>query len=89
MYISFSLILFPAHTILEEYLFRSWPKSTKRENLRNLHRTILVIFLTAFTIALGDKLDKFLSVLGAIANTPTAFLMPALFHFKMCADTPG
>ena len=88
MFISLPLILFPAHTILEIYLFGEWPNSPKRENLKNLHRAVLVAFLTIFTIALGDKLDKFVSVLGALANTPTAFLLPALFHFKVCAETP-
>ena len=55
---------------------------------KNIHRALLVLFITVFTILLGARLDKFISVLGALANTPTAFLMPALFHFKACAETP-
>jgi len=41
------------------------------------------------TILLGDKLDKFLSILGAVSCTPIAFIFPALFHLKASAKTPA
>ncbi len=34
-----------------------------------------------------DKLDKFLSITGALTCTPIAFTLPALFHYKACAET--
>ena len=54
---------------------------------KNVTRSILVAVTILFTISLGQKLDKFLSVLGAISCTPIAFTIPALFHYKVAAET--
>ena len=56
--------------------------------LKNNSRTILVFFTVCLTIMLGDKLDKFLSILGALTCTPIAFTFPAMFHLKAVAETP-
>ena len=48
---------------------------------------MLVAITILFTISLGHKLDKFLSILGAISCTPIAFTIPALFHYKVAAET--
>jgi hypothetical protein len=48
---------------------------------------LLVAITILFTISLGDKLDKFLSILGAISCTPIAFTIPAMFHLKAAAET--
>ena len=55
--------------------------------LKNITRTLMVGATVTITILLGDKLDKFLSILGALTCTPIAFTFPALFHFKSCAET--
>ena len=54
---------------------------------KNNSRTLLVVFTVCVTIMLGDKLDKFLSILGALTCTPIAFTFPALFHLKAVAET--
>ena len=54
---------------------------------KNNSRTLLVFGTVCLTIMLGDKLDKFLSILGALTCTPIAFTFPALFHLKACAET--
>ena len=54
---------------------------------KNLSRTLLVAFSIGFTIALGDNLDDFLSLLGAVSCTPVAFIFPAVFHLKAVAST--
>ena len=54
---------------------------------KNHSRSILVFFTVCLTIMLGDKLDKFLSILGALTCTPIAFTFPALFHLKAVANT--
>jgi proton-coupled amino acid transporter len=57
--------------------------------LKNYSRTFLVFGTICLTIILGDKLDKFLSILGALTCTPIAFTFPALFHLKAVAETPA
>ena len=42
---------------------------------------------TYCAIALQKKLDKFLSVLGALLCAPLAILFPALLHLKSVAKT--
>lgn len=49
---------------------------------------VLVGATVVVTVLLKDKLDKFLSILGAVTCTPIAFTFPALFHFKAVAETP-
>ena len=41
----------------------------------------------ALALILWDSLTKFLSVTGALTCTPIAFILPALFHYKACAET--
>jgi proton-coupled amino acid transporter len=82
---SYPLVLYPAHIIIENIIYAGWPKSRKRQMLKNNSRTLLVFFTVCLTIMLGDKLDKFLSVLGALTCTPIAFTFPALFHYKAAA----
>lgn len=84
---SFPLVLYPAHKIVEQYLYTGWKKSKKRQWSKNLNRTLLVLAITILTIALGNKVDKFLSLLGALTCTPIAFCFPSLFHYKACATT--
>ena len=49
---------------------------------------MVVCLVVIMTILLGDKLDKFLAILGSVTCTPMAFTFPALFHLKACAETP-
>lgn len=44
-------------------------------------------FTVVFTMAVGDKINKFLGILGALTCTPIAFTFPALFHLKAIAET--
>ena len=81
------LQLYPVHLIVEDYLYSSWAKTPKRQWFKNLTRTLLVGFTVVFTMSLGDKMDKFLSILGALCCTPIAFTFPALFHLKVAAKT--
>jgi solute carrier family 36 (proton-coupled amino acid transporter) len=85
---SYPLVLYPAHIIIENILYAGMPKSRFRQMLKNNSRTILVFATCCMTIMLGDKLDKFLSILGALTCTPIAFTFPALFHLKAVASTP-
>ena len=54
---------------------------------KNITRTCVICVVVVITIMLGDKLDKFLSILGSVTCTPMAFTFPAMFHLKACAET--
>ena len=82
-----TLMIFPANIILEQYLFRGMPKSRKRQWLKNLTRTILFVLATIACLALGDKLDKFLSLVGSAAATPISFTIPCFYHYALCKPT--
>jgi proton-coupled amino acid transporter len=84
---SYPLVLYPAHIIIENIIYSGVPKSRTRQMFKNNSRTILVFGTLCLTIMLGDKLDKFLSILGALTCTPIAFTFPALFHLKAVAET--
>lgn len=85
---SYPLTLYPAHIIIENYLYAGWPKSKKRQLSKNISRTMLVLFTVVFTMWMGEKINKFLSILGSLSCTPIGFTFPALFHLKAVAETP-
>lgn len=82
---SFPFILLPVHLIFENALYHDWPKSRQRQMLKNLNRTVLVAMIVGLTIALKHKLDQFVSLLGALTCAPIAFILPAMFHLKVCS----
>lgn len=84
---SYPLVLYPAHIIVENTLYSSWPKSKKRQWTKNSTRTTLVAFTVVFTMIIGPKISKFLGILGALTCTPIAFTFPAMFHLKAIAKT--
>ena len=47
----------------------------------------MVATTVGICIGLGEKADKFVSILGAVSCTPVAFIFPAAFHYKICAKT--
>jgi proton-coupled amino acid transporter len=86
---SYPLMLYPANIAIESYLFNGWPKSKRRQWGKNIYRACMVTFTVVITLAMRKDLDQFLAVLGALACTPVAFLLPTLYHLKVCADTPS
>jgi solute carrier family 36 (proton-coupled amino acid transporter) len=85
--ISYPLVVYPANMVIESYLYAGWPKSKRRQCCKNINRAILVIFICVTALLVYDKLDKFLSIIGSLTCTPIAFILPALFHYKVCAET--
>jgi len=41
---TYTLMIFPANTIMESYIFKKMPKSKKRQWLKNLFRSCIVLF---------------------------------------------
>ena len=50
---------------------------------KNLSRTIIVALSCVVALAVYDKLDKFLSITGALTCIPVAFLIPAALHLHV------
>jgi len=90
---SYPIMIFPANTIIEDYTLRSLskrqdPKSKKIYHwMQNISRALVCLAATYCAIVLEKKLDKFLSVLGALLCAPLAILYPALLHLKSVAKT--
>jgi len=51
------------------------------------NRFFIVISAVYLAVVLASKLDKFLSLLGALLCAPLAFTMPTLCHLKLLAKT--
>jgi len=85
--ISYPLMLYPANLVIESYLYRGWVKSRKRQMFKNVNRALLVLLTIVIALVAWDKLDLLLSITGALFCTPIAFILPALFHYKVCAET--
>lgn len=85
--ISYPLMLYPANLVIESYLYKGWVKSRKRQMLKNVNRAVLVLITIVIALIAWEKLDLLLSITGALFCTPIAFILPALFHYKVCAET--
>lgn len=85
---SYPLVIHPANLVVESWLFSTWPKSRKRQLCKNVSRTLIVVLSCVVALAVYDKLDRFLSITGALTCIPIAFILPAALHYKACAETP-
>jgi len=85
--ITYALQSHPAYITLESLWFKNWPKSKKRMWTKNLTRSILVCITVVAGVVFRDSMDMFLSLIGSIACTPLAFIMPAWFHYKIVAKS--
>lgn len=83
--LSIPLQLFPAIRIMENGLFttRSGKNNAVVKWQKNVFR-VLIVFLCAWIAIVGskDKLDKFVSLIGALFCIPLCFIFPPLFHMK-------
>ena len=86
---SYPLAIYPVNTILESYIFKciKTKNSTARKWIKNFSRFLVVALSVYLAVVLASKLDKFLSLLGALLCAPLAFTMPTLCHFKLLATT--
>ena len=89
LFITYPLQIHPANMVIEGILFSGWPKSTKRTWLKNLYRSLMVLFTIVVSLTLRDTLDKLMSVVGSLTCAPMAFILPAVFHYELLAKTSG
>lgn len=83
--ISYTLVIYPANMIVEGYVFKGWPKSRKRQMCKNLSRGLIITSTIVLALAVYNKLESFLSIVGSLTCTPIAFILPTWFHWKKCA----
>lgn len=81
---TYTLMVFPANLIIDGYMYGRMPKSRKRMWLKNMNRIVIAAFCVILCIALGNKTDKFLSLVGTLASTPVSFTIPCLYHLRLC-----
>lgn len=84
---TYPLVLYPATMVFESYVYAKVPRSNKRTWMKNVTRTLFVAFTVVLSVSLLDTLDKLESINGAFACIPLAFMLPALFHYKLVAET--
>ena len=82
--ISISLCAFTGHTISENYAFSKIKAGPLKTWLINIQRTLILGIAVIACIALDKSLDKFNSLVGTVAATPVAFMIPCILHMKLC-----
>ncbi|KAI9486482.1 MAG: transmembrane amino acid transporter protein-domain-containing protein [Benjaminiella poitrasii] len=83
--LSIPLQLFPAIRIMENGLFTT--KSGKNNAIIKWQKNVFRVFIVFLCAGIGivgskDKLDKFVSLIGALFCIPLCFIFPPLFHLK-------
>lgn len=86
---SYPLVICPANLVIENYLFKDWPKTQKRTWCTNLTRALMVLATVVTALVVWGQLNYFLSVAGAIACTPLCLILPSMFYYKAVAETKG
>lgn len=89
---SYPLLLHPSVTISESYIFgkrltedldeEGFPKSRTTYWLQNLYRVFLVAASIGVTLLLGNSVDQFLGLVGAVTCAPLALSLPVIFHYR-------
>ena len=85
---TYPIAINPANKIFEKWVFRCRmlkKKSGERKWLKNLQRTLVITFGVFCAVILADKIDKFLSLVGALFCAPLALTLPAMLHIKVVA----
>ena len=73
--------------VIESYVFKNTPDGPKKTWGINATRAAMVAATILCALIIWEQLNMFLSVAGAIACTPLCFILPAVFHYKACAET--
>ena len=83
--LSTPLQLFPAIRLLEsKMIFGSGKSSPSVKWLKNLFRTLFVVFIAYIAFIGGQNLDKFVSFVGCFACIPLVYMYPPILHLKSC-----
>ena len=84
---SYAIVIQPTNQIFGNWFCKCVPKGKARSWLKNLQRTIVVVFSVFIAIVVADKIDKFLGLVGALLCAPLAMTIPATVHLILLAKT--
>lgn len=87
IFISYPLVIHPTNIVIESYIFKEMKQSKTRKWLKNVSRTAVVATTVLVGLYMEDTLDKLMSLIGSFACTPVAFMLPALLHYQLVADS--
>ena len=85
IYVNYTLNLYPANTIIESYTTMRMKPGWLRFWLINLSRSIVVGLTIVIGIAAEARVGKLVSIMGSLAATPMAFVLPCGFHMTLVA----
>ncbi|OQR85464.1 vacuolar amino acid transporter [Achlya hypogyna] len=83
--LSYPLFLFPAVKIIEDMLLLPRRDSGLKAQ-KNLIRTLIVTVTVMIAYFGQDRLDLFVSIVGAFCCVPLSFIYPPLFYLKLFPD---
>eukprot|EP00656_Telonema_subtile_P012969 TRINITY_DN16567_c0_g2_i2.p1 TRINITY_DN16567_c0_g2~~TRINITY_DN16567_c0_g2_i2.p1 ORF type:complete len:591 (-),score=120.56 TRINITY_DN16567_c0_g2_i2:177-1949(-) len=81
VFVGFPLILLPPIKITEKWLFKRERRSGQKWK-KNAWRSALAMMCLGLSLATKAQLGNFVSVIGAVACVPLAFVFPAWFHLN-------
>lgn len=85
---SYALTIYPTNQIIEGWIFgKTAEKSPLVYWLKNISRAAVAMTAMYLGVALADKIDKFLGLMGALLCAPLALLFPSLVHLQLMAKT--
>lgn len=85
--ITYPLMMYPANVAIESYIFSSWKKGRQRTCFKNISRAVIVTGTIVLSLTVYNQITDLLAIVGSLSCTPIAFILPALFHYKACAET--
>jgi solute carrier family 36 (proton-coupled amino acid transporter) len=84
---SYGIFINPTNTILENWMFGKKSSPMSSYYTRNFSRFVVCISAAILGVALSDKIDKFLGLMGALLCAPLAITMPSMLHLRLIAKT--
>jgi len=85
---SYSIIIHPTNAIIEGALFANVRSKGARKWSKNISRAIVCGGAALVALSLGENLENFLGLMGALLCSPLALTIPAALHLKVLAETP-
>ncbi|CAM9721892.1 unnamed protein product [Ectocarpus sp. 12 AP-2014] len=87
------LQLFPAIKVLERMFWPVAPSGSKKDMpdwtrkwLKNLLRSVVVVFTVLVALVAGSRFDSFTGIVGGLCSVPLALVYPMLFHMSLFGE---
>jgi solute carrier family 36 (proton-coupled amino acid transporter) len=87
LFCSYAIVVNPTNTIIESWIFGKKSSPMSSYYARNFSRFLVCISAAILGVALSDKIDKFLGLMGAVLCAPLAITMPSMLHLRLIAKT--